>query len=277
MNNSTLNASVIVSFYNNVEALQCIIRSLESQKDRFEVIIADDGSKLENVKLVSQLIDKSTLSITHVWQKDEGFRKNRILNKAVKAAKSEYIIIIDGDCIPQQHFVSDHIKNREHGYILNARRVDLATSFKEALYRSSNPADFFNNNLGKILVRYLTGEGKNVEKGIRITNSALSKFLNRKNKGVVGCNFSLFKEDLLTVNGFDNRYDVPGVGEDTDIEYRLVKNGMKIKNIFYKAVVLHPIHPELTRVQRAQDLFAETLENDQIIALDGYQQAEQKD
>jgi len=62
-----------------------------------------------------------------------------------------------------------------------------------------------------------------VEKGIRITHPFLLKKLNTKKKGIVGCNFSLHKEDFLSVNGFDNRYDIPSIGEDTDIEYRLVK------------------------------------------------------
>ncbi|WP_254424452.1 galactosyltransferase-related protein, partial [Vibrio sp. 10N.261.45.E1] len=121
---------------------------------------------------------------------------------------------------------------------------------------------------------YLLGHGKNVEKGIRITNSILSKKLNRKKKGIVGCNFSLYKKDLLSINGFDNRYEVPGVGEDSDIEYRLKKSGVRVKNIFYQAVILHLMHPELTRDKLAQELLNDTIEKQQIVALNGYLQAD---
>lgn len=54
------NASVIVSFYNNIEALSVIIKALENQKKNFEVIIADDGSKIENIKQLKKTDRKVT-------------------------------------------------------------------------------------------------------------------------------------------------------------------------------------------------------------------------
>ena len=274
MKNKKVDASIVISFYNNTQALSCIIRALECQNDNFEVIIADDGSKNDKVSEVLNIIKNSPLLIQHIWQSDNGFRKNRILNKAIKASRSDYIIFIDGDCTPQRHFVQDHIKNREVGTVLNGRRVDLASSFKNKLYDTPKPESFFESNKLEIFSKYLIGHGKNVEKGIRIKNSILSNILNRKNKGIVGCNFSLYKKDLIKINGFDNRYEVPGVGEDSDIEYRLKKSGVRVKNIFYQAVILHLMHPELTRVKLAQELLNDTIEKQQIVALNGYLQAD---
>lgn len=270
-------ASVIVSFYNNIHALTCIIKALENQQENFEVIIADDGSRQEVVEQVNALIDKSSLSIKHIWQKDDGFRKTRILNKAVRLSSSPYLIFIDGDCIPQQHFVFDHLENKEQYTILNGRRVDMASEYKLDLYNSDKPERFFAHHSLGILVKYMLGKGRNIEKGIRFSNKSLLKFFNRKAKGIVGCNFSLHKEDFITVNGFDNRYDVPCVGEDTDIEYRLVKTNKRVKNIFHQAVVLHIIHPELPRLERASKLLNQTIANQQFIALDGYHQAQDVD
>jgi len=48
--------------------------------------------------------------IIHVWQEDEGFQKSRILNKAILACTSDYILMSDGDCIPKSDFVEQHIK-----------------------------------------------------------------------------------------------------------------------------------------------------------------------
>lgn len=192
-------------------------------------------------------------------------------------AESPYLIFIDGDCIPQEHFISDHISNKEPNVILNGRRVDMAPEYKQGLYNSERPELFFYKNITSILANYLMGKGKNIEKGIRLTNKSLLTYLNRKPKGIVGCNFSLHKEDFISVNGFDNRYDVPCVGEDTDIEYRLVKSGRRIKNVFHQSVVLHILHPELPRLERATQLFQETQTNQQFIALDGYNQAQEVD
>jgi glycosyltransferase involved in cell wall biosynthesis len=267
-------ASVIISFYNNIKALDVIITSLESQADAlFDVIIADDGSNEQSQQYLADKISSSPLTIKHISQRDQGFRKNRILNKAVSLAESEYLIFIDGDCIPQQHFVADHLNESASGLILNGRRVDLAERYKEQLHQSNTPQTFFYNNLGSILFHYLLGKGKNVEKGLRVTNPKLSGFLNRKDKSIVGCNFSLFKADLLSVNGFNNRYEVASVGEDTDIEYRLVKDGKKVKNLFFKANMLHVIHPELPRLKEATDIFNESVKNGETVAIDGYAQA----
>lgn len=268
-----LDASIVISFYNNTKALGLILKALDAQKNNFEVIIADDGSNEDAVKYVKNKIESSPFPLRIVSQKDKGFRKNRILNKAISISNSDYLIFIDGDCIPQTDFVNDHISNREVGCILNGRRVDLPEEFREQLYSQRHPESFFARNKFKVLSLYLSSKGKNIEKGFRIQNKALSTFLNRKDKGIVGCNFSAFKSDLMLVNGFDNNYEAASIGEDTDIEFRLRGVGIKVKNIFYQANILHMMHKELPRTQTVLDIFEVTKSTRQYIALDGLAQA----
>jgi hypothetical protein len=158
---------------------------------------------------------------------------------------------------------------------MNAQGV--ITYMKNDLLSAELPQFFFKQHLIRIFFSYLLGKGKNIEKGIRLSSDRLFRFFNKKTKGLIGCNFSLYKQDLLAINGFDNQYEVAGVGEDTDIEYRLVANGVKVKNLFYRAVMLHAIHPELPRGDIAYKIFADTKKKNQIIALDGYQQAFDKE
>jgi glycosyltransferase involved in cell wall biosynthesis len=270
-------ASLIISFYNNILALESIFRYLESQKINIDIIIADDGSKPEITAQLDAVISASPMSIKRVSQLDIGFRKNRALNKAIASAQSDYLIFIDGDCIPQSFFIADHLKNKEVGVILNGRRADIPMFMKDNLLNSSAPQAYFSENIFSILYAYLLGKGKNIEKGVRIPFNCIIGMLNKKKKGLLGCNFSLYKNDLLAVNGFDNQYEVAGVGEDTDIEYRLTENGIKIKNLFYRATMLHPLHPELPRCDSAYAILAKTKQKKQIVALDGYQQAFDKD
>ncbi len=270
-------ASVIISFYNNTAALKTIIRSLENQKDNFEVIIADDGSNEESTAIVASIISSSSIDIQHVWQKDLNFRKNRILNKAIHIARSDYLIFIDGDCIPQEHFIEDHMNNKEKNFILNGRRVDLPNIYKDQLLNSHQPQIFFSSNIASIFINYIFGKGKNIEKGLRFTNKTLSDWLNRKNKGIVGCNISLYKEDIISINGFNNNYEVASIGEDTDIEYRLVNSGKKVKNLFFQANMLHIQHPELPRLPEAVKIFEETISNKEFIAKNGYNEAYDKE
>ncbi|MEE1676023.1 glycosyltransferase [Agarivorans aestuarii] len=249
-------ASVIIAFYNNIKALSLVIRALEAQSiTDFEVVIADDGSNNTSLEQLKTLQQSSPLQIQHVWHEDKGFRKNRCLNLAVQAAKAEYLIFIDGDCVPQTHFVEDHLSESQLGRCLNGRRADLSPQMTRKLFASTKPASFVSDNFAFILFTYLLGQGKNIEKGFRISSNTLRRYLQKSNKGIVGCNFSLFKKDLLSINGFDQRYEAAGTGEDSDVEFRLRLKGIVIHPLFYKATQVHLYHQELPRSDDNDALF----------------------
>ncbi|WP_413700204.1 glycosyltransferase [Psychromonas sp. KJ10-10] len=249
-------ASIIIAFYNNTTALALVFSALEKQTEKdFEVVIADDGSNEESLQTLQEMSQISTLNILHSWQEDSGFRKNRCLNKAIQASHSDYLIFIDGDCIPQSHFIEDHLSEAQAGVCLNGRRADLSDKMTSLLRKSANPAKFIAENRYKMLHDYLLGNGKNIEKGFRITHPKLRKIIQKKNKGLVGCNFSLFKQDLLKINAFDERYEAPGVGEDSDIDFRLRLAGITIKPLFYKAIQVHLYHKILPRSDVNEALF----------------------
>ena len=92
--------SIIIPFYNGIDWLEMIFVALGKQtfKD-FEVIVADDGSREDVVARLEELMARQPFPVTHLWQEDCGFRKNRMLNKAVVQSRAEYLIFLDGDCI----------------------------------------------------------------------------------------------------------------------------------------------------------------------------------
>jgi hypothetical protein len=92
-------------------------------------------------------------------------------------------------------------------------------------------------------------------KGIFIRNPFLRKILNRKRRGIVGCNFSVHKKNLLSVNGFDMRYMGPGTGEDSDIEYRLNLSGIETRSFLHAGVQYHLYHKLQKRLNSNEDLF----------------------
>jgi GT2 family glycosyltransferase len=110
----------------------------------------------------------------------------------------------------------------------------------------------------------MLGKGKNIEKGLRINSDFLMKKMQSKVKGLVGCNFSLHKEDLVSINGFDMRYEAAGVGEDSDVDYRLRLAGVDIYNCFFKATQVHIYHKELPRLEVNDVLFTEVQKNQQF-------------
>ena len=76
-----------------------------------EIIVADDGSDKRTTALLKRYADK--LPLRHVWQEDKGFRKTEILNKAVQAAQSEYLIFMDQDLVPRCDFSTTAMRRKD--------------------------------------------------------------------------------------------------------------------------------------------------------------------
>ena len=64
--------------------------------------------------------------------------------------------------------------------------------------------------------------------------------------------------DLEAIGGFDERYQAAGVGEDTDVGYRLRLAGRRLRSLNNIAVQYHLYHRLLPRDPRNDALFAET-------------------
>ena len=109
---------VIISTYNNPKWLEKVLWGYICQERKAdEIIIADDGSTDETRQLLERY--KSELPIKHIWHEDRGFQKSEILNKAIIASESEYLIFTDQDCIPREDFISIHEKYAEKGFFLS--------------------------------------------------------------------------------------------------------------------------------------------------------------
>lgn len=254
----TYKCSVIIAFYNKIDFLKLVLAGYERQSEKdFEIIIADDGSKSNIVDELQELIKNSNLTIRHIWHEDKGWRKNEMLNKALLATKSDYIIFTDGDCIPHKHFVLEHLKNKKENYCLTGRRVNLPENFSQKLIPKSVKNGYIEKKLFDLLLKNFFGEGNHVEQGFYLRNKTLRKFRNRKYRGILGCNVSIHKQDLVNINGFDERYKAPGYGEDSDIELRLNLNGVKILTLNNIAVQYHLYHKELPRMESNRQLFEE--------------------
>ena len=244
-----IKATLIISFYNNFKFLEFVFAGLECQtfKD-FEVIIADDGSSPEIVQKIKEKIKVIEFPIYHIWHEDIGWRKNIILNQAIKISNSNYLIFIDGDCIPHPRFIEEHYKNKENKTVLAGRRVNLSKQASNFL-----TAKIIKNKILRIILLLfsfllkLFGQGSHIENGIYIKSRLIRKYLNKKEKGIVGSNFSIHKSDILDINGFDERFLFPAAGEDTDIRNRLKNNSIRIKSLKHIAVQYHIYHPRLKR------------------------------
>lgn len=243
-----MKVSVIIAFYNKVEFLKYVLTGFEMQSFHdFEIVIADDGSNSSVVSEIEEMIQNSDLDIQHVWHEDKGWRKNIILNKAVMASRSDYLIFIDGDCVPHPEFVREHYQNRKPGRILGGRRMNISKSFTEKLNPEKIKVGAFQRYLPRAILESFSKKIKHPEKGIYLKNRWLRSKILKMNTSLKGCNFSMWKEDLLSINGFDDRYLAPNYGEDTDIELRALRKGLEIKSVKNIAVQYHLYHKKLSQ------------------------------
>ena len=87
----------------------------------------------------------------------------------------------------------------------------------------------------------------NFKETSRLTNGFLRHlFLNDVWEGLSSSNFSLHKEDIISVNGFDERFDVASEESDFDLELRLLQGGVFTKQE-RRMATLYEINNEFPR------------------------------
>lgn len=123
---------VIISTYNNPLWLEKTLWGYQEQhRQADEIIIADDGSTDETRRLIERYADR--LPIRHVWHEDNGFRKTKILNEALRVATADYLIFTDQDCVPRPDFVFTHERLARQGYLLSGGYFKLPMNISRQL------------------------------------------------------------------------------------------------------------------------------------------------
>lgn len=235
-----MNASVIMTTYNAIEWLEKVLWGLSVQTaSDFEIIIADDGSTAATKERIDALRKLILIPIVHVWQEDNGFQKTKILNKAILAASSDYLIFTDGDCIPRKDFVETHLKYRERGYFLSGGYFKLPMHISNAVTKD----DILNQRCFN--ADWLKANG--LKSSIKILKLTASGFFAKALNALTptkptwnGHNASGWKADLLASNGFNEEMQYGG--EDRELGERLVNMGLSSKQIRYSAICVHLDH-----------------------------------
>ncbi len=240
-----MNITVIISVYKDVEALKLVLDSLNTQTySNFDILISEDCQSDEMKTFLETYT--STINITHITQKDDGWRKNIALNNAIRNAQGDYLIFLDGDILPYKNFVENHRLMAEENRFLSGRRAEIGPFFSY-LIRKKYLSYRLLEKLYLFFYLFLAiDRGKHLEEGLYLgIDTYLEKKLNGKKKKkmmLVGCNFSCWKKDLELINGFDEDYKGPSVGEDVDLAWRFNHFGITYKSVRYIANTFHLYH-----------------------------------
>lgn len=238
-----IDPSVIVTTYNKPRELELVLAGLAAQRvPPAEILIADDGSKPDTAALINKWAELCDIRVKHVWQEDNGFRKSKICNEAVRQSSGNYLIFLDGDSIPHPYWVHDHIAAARDNTVLCGRRVRLGPSVSKQINLEDVQSGKLKIYAKKLIGSVISGETKRFLLGIRLP-AMLARCFHPTERRLMGVNFSLHKSLWEKIGGV---YEADGkrCREDAELEIQLISAGVRRYPLINRAIVFHLYHPE---------------------------------
>lgn len=236
-----MRVSVIVTTYNQPEWLEKVLWGFQAQTSAdFELLVADDGSATPTLELLERLRPLLRYPLHHVWHPDEGFRKCTILNAAIAKADAEYIFFTDGDCIPRRDLLAVHASHARRGRFISGGYLKLPLETSRRITKddvlTGRATDY----------RWLRRNGVPWSRRLqrlawRASIAALLDRVTPTGATFNGHNASAWRDDLITVNGFDERLEYGGL--DRELGARLENAGIRGMQFRHRALVVHLDHP----------------------------------
>ncbi|MCR2074902.1 glycosyltransferase family 2 protein, partial [Campylobacter lari] len=254
--------ALIITTYNQKERLALVldsVKNLEPLPD--EVLIADDGSREDTAKLIQAYQKDFPCKLEHIWQEDKGFRAAASRNKAIKASKSEYIILIDGDMILEKNFIGDHLKFASLKTILQGSRTILnEKESKELLSKNDFSLAFDKKGFKNQRSIFLA---KCIYKFSKLTKKFFKK--SQLVKGSKTCNMSFYKSDFEAIEGFNENFIGWG-REDSEFVARFLFNDGVFKRLKFNALAYHIYHEENSKnmLEINHQIYLDTIKNKKI-------------
>ena len=230
--------SLIISTSGQAGILPRIFKALQRQSlPPSEILVAEDGMDEESVRIIDLQRKSLGIPLRHLRQEKNGFRKSRILNRAISRASGDYIVFIDGDCLPARDFIKDHAALAERGFWVQGRRAFVKEPHTGTFEPSACTA----------LTFALRGRLSGASKALRLPFPLIRR--NRDMYGILGCNLGIWKED-------------------SDLGARLYHLGRSRKIVRGRAILFHLNHPPASRhkVEDNEALLRETLESKRVRA-----------
>lgn len=230
--------TLILSTCDNPLALNLVLEAVSLQTQLpFEILVVDCGSDAQTAAIVTTWSARLPLRVEHFWNPADQFQKAAALNHAVRASRGDYLIFLDGDCLPHRCFIADHLLHAEAGMFVQGRRAGIKGRYvRRVSAKNFNPVRLF-------LRRQLYGLHRGVRRpwpAVRLTASTRLK----------GCNFAVGREDFFRVNGYDETF-VGWGHEDSELAERLSNAGLSCKTVTGQLIVYHLDHARVVRYQTA--------------------------
>jgi glycosyltransferase involved in cell wall biosynthesis len=238
--------SIILGTYNDAAILEKSLAAFAVQTfSDFELVIADDGSSQNYGPVLEAWAPRFPHGIQHVTHEKRGFRKARILNRAIRVSRFDRLVFVDMDCLPRRDFVENHLAFLQPRTAIIGRRVHVSRDIVP-------PAStILEKGLGldpaSLVWLWLRGKAWVIEHGF-----VAPFFYESSNRWLIGSNFSVFRADLAAVNGYNEEFEGWGK-EDAELGLRLQFSGVRVRNLRNKVIQFHLIHDRLPGDNRESD------------------------
>ena len=252
--------SVIVATYEREAALERVLAGLIDQRyEGFEVIVTDDGSGPATREVVEGAAARAPFPIIHAWGPDRGYRVAESRNRGIAASSGDYLVFLDGDCVPLPRFVADHARLAERGYLVRGKRICIGPELTEEILEAGTDCHRWSFRHWQRERR--AGRIDRLFDLVRVPLGAYRKLEHPwKWEDVLSCNMAAWRDDVVAVNGFDELY-TGHMREDSDLVLRLFKRGVARKEGRYSAMVMHLWHPVDETSGVNEPLFLERLKD----------------
>jgi GT2 family glycosyltransferase len=188
--------------------------------------------------------------VRHVWQPDLGFRAAMARNRATLAARGQYIVFLDGDCIPRRDFIKHHRRLARRGYLVTGSRVLLSQACTARVL--AGRLDLRLAGAAHLLALRLKGDINKLAP-LLVCLPDLGRARHRFNwRRIKSCNLGIWRSDLDAVGGFDESFTGWGY-EDADLVLRLFHAGVMRKDGAFATEVFHLWHHEHNRDRAASN------------------------
>ena len=244
-----MDIAFIVLTYNRADALLCVLRALAAECRSGDcVVVADDGSSDDAVDRLRQQAPPMPCPLWHVWHPDAGFTAARARNLGVAASRGDYLVFLDGDCVPLPGFRDAHQRLARPGCFVNGSRVLLS---ERATHRVlSGELDPARLSLADWLRLRLRGDSNRLGHLLRGPSWPRRARAGFEWRGIRSCNFGLWRSDFEAVDGFDASFDGWG-HEDADLVLRLHHLGLCRVDGWWATEVVHLWHAPQDRGQES--------------------------
>ena len=174
------------------------------------------------------------VQLSHVWQPDSGFRAAEIRNRAIIAARGDYCVFIDGDCIPRPDFVAAHRRLAQPGCFVTGTRVLLSRRLTLAVLQQGLRPETWTGR--QWIAHCLRGDVNRLFKLLRLPIGSLRRLAAGRWAGARSCNLAIWRADLDRVDGFDASFCGWG-REDSDLLIRLLRAGVRARTVALRSAL----------------------------------------